>query len=119
MWAFVTVGARQHRRQHGVEEVFTSVRSQPVLRSMAEARDLGDQEIRSKYFDVMAFHPMGTARMSADPARGVVDGSGSVHGHEGLYVADASVLPSSTRRNPQLTIMAVATKIAGDLAATG
>jgi choline dehydrogenase-like flavoprotein len=64
----------------------------------------------------MAFHPMGTARMSADPGRGVVDGSGRVHGYAGLYVADASVLPSSTRRNPQLTIMAVAMKIAQDLA---
>jgi choline dehydrogenase-like flavoprotein len=103
----------------GVIEVFTSVRSRPVLRSMAEAHELGDQEIEAKYFDLMAFHPMGTARMSAHPARGVVDGAGRVHGHRGLYVADASVLPSSTRRNPQLTIMAVATKIAGDLAATG
>ncbi|MEB2284623.1 MAG: hypothetical protein B6D46_00550 [Polyangiaceae bacterium UTPRO1] len=103
----------------GATEVFTSVRSRPVLRSMAEARDFGDRAVGAKYFDAMAFHPMGTARMSADPARGVVDGSGRVHGYEGLYVADAAVLPSSTRRNPQLTIMAVATKIAADLAASG
>ena len=99
----------------GATEVFPSVRSRPVLRSIAEARALADDEIPAKYFDVMAFHPMGTARMSADPARGVVGSSGGVHGYEGLYVADASVLPSSTRRNPQLTIMAVATKIAQDL----
>lgn len=102
----------------GATEVFTSVRSRPVLRSMAEARDLGERDIPARYFDVMAFHPMGSARMSADPARGVVNASGQVHGYEGLHVADASILPSSTRRNPQLTIMAVATKIAGDLAAT-
>jgi choline dehydrogenase-like flavoprotein len=100
----------------GATEVYTSVRCRPVLRSMAEARAFADEEIRAKYFDVMAFHPMGTARMSADPGRGVVDGSGRVHGYAGLYVADASVLPSSTRRNPQLTIMAVAMKIAQDLA---
>ncbi len=99
----------------GATEVFTSVRNRPILRSMTEAREFGDRDIPGKYFDIMAFHPMGTARMSTDPARGVVDGAGAVHGYECLYVSDASVLPSSTKRNPQLTIMAMATRIARSL----
>jgi choline dehydrogenase-like flavoprotein len=45
--------------------------------------------------DVMAFHPLGTARADADASRGVVDGDLKVHGVEGLYVADGSVVPSS------------------------
>jgi choline dehydrogenase-like flavoprotein len=62
-----------------------------------------------------AFHPMGTARMAADPHGGVTSPYGAVHGVDGLYVADASLLPSSTSVNPMMTIIAVATHIAGVL----
>src|ERR1044072_3839115 len=37
-----------------------------------------------------AFHPMGTARISADEGAGVCDTRGAVRGVEALYVADAS-----------------------------
>jgi len=60
----------------------------------------------------MAFHPLGTARADGDPLRGVVDADLRVHGLEGLYVADGSVVPSSLGVNPQLTIMALATRLA-------
>ena len=59
---------------------------------------------------------MGTARMAADPGRSVVDPSGQVHGVAGLYVADASVLPTALGVNPMVTIMAVARRIAAGLA---
>ena len=62
--------------------------------------------------DVMAFHPLGTARADADASGGVVDGDLKVHGVEGLYVADGSVVPSSLGVNPQITIMALATRLA-------
>jgi choline dehydrogenase-like flavoprotein len=103
----------------GAREVYTTLRHRPILDSIEEARGLAEQKIPAKYFELMAFHPLGTARMSADPERGVTDGSGAVYGYEGLYVADASLLPGSTRRNPQLTIMTLATKVANDLAASG
>jgi choline dehydrogenase-like flavoprotein len=60
----------------------------------------------------MAFHPLGTARADADPARGVVDPDLRVHGVEGLYVSDASVVPTSIGVNPQITIMSLATRLA-------
>ena len=60
----------------------------------------------------MAFHPLGTARADARAAHGVVDGDLAVHGVAGLYVADASVLPSAPGVNPQMTIMALATRLA-------
>jgi choline dehydrogenase-like flavoprotein len=41
-----------------------------------------------------------------DPATSVVDSDGRMHGMEGLYVADGSVLPRSSRVNPALTIYA-------------
>jgi choline dehydrogenase-like flavoprotein len=61
---------------------------------------------------MMAFHPMGTARMAADSARGAVGPDGALFGVRGVHVADASLLPSSCGVNPQLTIMALAARVA-------
>jgi choline dehydrogenase-like flavoprotein len=62
------------------------------------------------------FHPMGTARMAADPRAGVVNPDGEAHDLAGLYITDASILPGSPRVNPMLTIMACARHIASGLA---
>jgi choline dehydrogenase-like flavoprotein len=63
-----------------------------------------------------AFHPMGTARMGASGGDSVVDTRGAVRELPGVYVADASVLPSALGANPMLTIMACARRIARGLA---
>jgi choline dehydrogenase-like flavoprotein len=54
------------------------------------------------------WHPVGTARMGADPRTSVTDPYGIVHGVDGLYVADASTLPSAGAVNTGLTIAALA-----------
>ena len=74
--------------------------------------------LKAKDLTLMAFHPLGTACAHADPRRGVVDGDLRVHGVEGLYVADGSVVPSSLGVNPQITIMALATRLAYELLGT-
>jgi len=70
------------------------------------------EEARRRDFKLMAFHPLGTARADARPAHGVVDGDLALHGAQGVYVADGSVVPSSLGVNPQMTIMALATRLA-------
>ena len=59
------------------------------------------------------FHPTGTCAIGR-----VVDGDGRVIGFDNLYVADASIIPSIPRVNPNLTVAAVAEKLAVSLAAT-
>jgi choline dehydrogenase-like flavoprotein len=59
-----------------------------------------------------AFHPTGTARMGADPASAPVDVDGRLRGVSGVYVADAAVLPTCPEVNPQVSIMAMALRIA-------
>jgi choline dehydrogenase-like flavoprotein len=59
-----------------------------------------------------AFHPSGSARAGADATRHPVDEYGRLRGVEGVWVCDASVLPSCPTVNPQVSIMAVALHIA-------
>jgi choline dehydrogenase-like flavoprotein len=63
-----------------------------------------------------AFHPMSSARMGSDPDTSVCDPRGAVRGTESLFVADASLLPTSMGVNPMMTIIACAAHVAGDLA---
>jgi len=62
-------------------------------------------------FTLYASHPMSTARMGTDPSNSVVSTTGETHGLDGLFIADASVFPTSLGVNPQLTTMAVSTSI--------
>jgi len=64
------------------------------------------------------WHPVGSCALGPDPERGaVVDGTGRVHGFDNLLVVDASVLPSTPRANTQLSVLAVASALAGPLLA--
>jgi choline oxidase len=59
------------------------------------------------------YHPAGTCRMGRpDDRRAVVDPQLRVLGIEGLRVADASVFPSMTTVNPNLTCMAIGERAA-------
>lgn len=62
-------------------------------------------------------HQAGTCRMGTDPSSSVVDPEGRVHGHDNLWVADASVHVTNGGVNPALTIMALAHRTAGRLLA--
>ncbi len=60
----------------------------------------------------MAFHPMGTCRMGADPKRSVVNSFGESYDIKNLFIVDASIFPSSLGVNPQESIMAFSTRSA-------
>jgi choline dehydrogenase-like flavoprotein len=64
-----------------------------------------------------AFHPMSTARMGSDPSSSVCDPTGAVRGTEGLFVADAGLLPTSVGVNPMMTIIACSAHVAAGVAA--
>ena len=95
----------------GAREVMLPIRGMPTLRH-GDTVTLGSARLRTADLRLMAFHPLGTARAGADPRRSVTDADGLVHGVEGLYVADASVVPTALGVNPQITIMALATRTA-------
>jgi choline dehydrogenase len=61
-------------------------------------------------------HPAGTCKMGPGSDMTAVTGAtGAVHGLEGLYVADASVMPSITRGNINLPTAMIGARIAAGL----
>jgi choline dehydrogenase-like flavoprotein len=63
-------------------------------------------------------HHMGTTRMSASPADGVVNTDCRVHGLDNTYIASSSVFTTSGHANPTITIVALALRLAEHLRAT-
>jgi choline dehydrogenase-like flavoprotein len=61
-------------------------------------------------------HEIGGCRMGSNPRTSVVDSSCRSHDIKNLYVADASVFPSASEKNPTLTIMALASRTADIIA---
>ncbi|HEV7562193.1 MAG TPA: GMC family oxidoreductase [Solirubrobacterales bacterium] len=60
-------------------------------------------------------HPLGGCPMADDPGAGVVDDAGRVHGYQGLYVLDGSIVPTALGVNPSKTIAALAERGAAKL----
>lgn len=72
--------------------------------------------IRPWDLDLSAYHPLGTARMGRDPQRSVIDANHQLHDVPALYVVDGSAVPTALGVNPQITIMALATRAAEKIA---
>lgn len=62
-------------------------------------------------------HQMGTCRMGADPQSSVADVRGELHDAPGVWIGDASAFPTSTGTNPMITVMALASRTAENIAA--
>jgi choline dehydrogenase-like flavoprotein len=60
-------------------------------------------------------HLVGGCRMGVDPEQSVVDSDHRAWGIPNLFVADGSVMPTQGSANPALTIMALASRLAGRL----
>jgi choline dehydrogenase-like flavoprotein len=97
----------------GATEVYPQIGGLPTLRPGEQDRVLS---ARPSDLRLEGFHPMGTARMGSDPSVSVVGPTGETHDVPGLYVADASLFPTSLGVNPMLTIMAFSRHIARGLA---
>ena len=96
---------------------WSAKRSRGLFDAMAQATEsIARAAEADPYFELNAgplgkfitVHPLGGCPMADDPARGVVDGFGRVHGHPGLLVLDGAIVPSALAVNPSKTIAALA-----------
>lgn len=102
----------------GATEVYPNIPRAGVIRP-GDLQRFESTRFKASELRLEAFHPMGTARISDDPRRGVCAPDGSVRGTEGLYVADASLFPTAPGVNPMMTIIAFAKQVARGVAEGG
>jgi hypothetical protein len=96
----------------GAVEVYPRVDGWDVVRGEADLGRFRRARLSARDFLLTAFHPLGTCRMGRDPRSSVVDASHQAHDLPGLWITDGSAVPSSVAVNPQVTIMALATRAA-------
>jgi choline dehydrogenase-like flavoprotein len=96
----------------GARVVIPGVHGIPYSLGPTELDVLANAPLDPKRYVAILSHLFGGCMMGTDPTRSVCDTRGKVHGHEGLYVADASLMPDNIGVNPQHTIMALAMIVA-------
>jgi choline dehydrogenase-like flavoprotein len=100
----------------GAREVAMPIFGMDTVKSEAEIDALALRPPSVRRIECTAFHPLGSARMSASRDAGVVDPWGQSWQVQNLFVADGSILPTSIGVNSQLPIMAVARMVARSMA---
>ncbi|MFZ0699984.1 MAG: GMC family oxidoreductase N-terminal domain-containing protein [Thermoplasmata archaeon] len=83
-------------------------------RFIAQVEHVG---VRDNAIALFSAHPIGSARAGRDPRTSATRPSGEVHGVEGLWIGDGSLLPSAPGANPMMSILAVAQRTADHLLA--
>ncbi len=101
----------------GARRVHMPVAGFDVIESPDDLGKLRRATLRPWDLDLSAYHPLGTARMGTDPSRSVVGANHELHDTAGLYVVDGAAVPTALGVNPQITIMALATRAAEKIAA--
>lgn len=98
----------------GAVEVLTGLPAATTVTSLPELQEVL-QRSDPRSLHLAAFHPTGTAAAGADPQTCPVDATGRLRGIDGVWVADASILPSCPEVNPQVSIMAMALGVADEV----
>ncbi len=107
----VTLLARMHF-ELGAELVTLPFTNQKIAHGPDDLDKIDALQTDPATTELFTVHLMGTARMGARPEESVVDLSGEIRDLPGCYVADASLFPTPIGVNPQVTIMALATRVA-------
>jgi choline dehydrogenase-like flavoprotein len=79
---------------------------------------LGKRAISANRILLFSAHQMSSCRIGTDPSSSVADPDGQIHGTPGVWVTDASAMPSASGVNPMLSLMALARRTATRMAAT-
>jgi choline dehydrogenase-like flavoprotein len=93
----------------GAKKIYLPFRHLESINSIEEIKKLYEYNIKaSDFHELITVHAMGTCRMGADQKRFVTNSWGQTYDIPNLFIADASLFPTSIGVNPQLTIMALA-----------
>lgn len=96
----------------GAEKVILPFSNFHVAGSVDDLAHIERSQRSRSTIELFTVHMMGTCRMGSRPKHSVVNLDGELWDLPGCYVADASLFPKAVGVNPQVTIMALATRIA-------
>jgi choline dehydrogenase-like flavoprotein len=96
----------------GAEKVFLPYNDVVAIGGRGAYQAIHERGIRANDPLFVSYQPQGTMRMGGNPRRSVVNGVGEAHAVRNLFVADASVFPTSIAVPPQIAVMTFATRTA-------
>jgi choline dehydrogenase-like flavoprotein len=96
----------------GAREIYPVMISAPVIANQRELERFRRAKLGAGDFVWLSYHPLGSCKMGTDPESSVVGIDHETHDVEALYIVDGSTVPGPLGVNPQLTIMAMATRAA-------
>lgn len=112
LYHFGLVRAAEMLFAAGAKKLLPSLVGGDYIRHPSELRDLRKRPPHVSTLGLTSYHPLGTCKMGRDPKTSVVDLDHQAHDLPGLYIVDGSTVPSALGVNPQITIMAMATRAA-------
>lgn len=101
----------------GARQVLTGIGPEPAVDSLPHLDEILSRT-SPRQLHLAAFHPVGTVAAGSNPETSPVDEFGRLRGVTGLWITDASILPTCPEVNPQVTIMALAQAIAEHIVGT-
>ena len=96
----------------GAKRIYPGMMNMPILEGSRDVQRLIDARPAPGDFMLISYHPLGTAKMGRDPRTSVVDLNQECHDVKDLHIVDGSSIPGAPAVNPQITIMAFATRAA-------
>ena len=101
----------------GAHRVYVGLIGHDALESRADLDRFKTEKVTPAEMALVSYHPLGTCRMGRDPKTSVVDLDHQSHDVPGLFIVDGSTVPGPPGVNPQIIIMAMATRAAERIAA--
>lgn len=106
-----TIAGAECMKEMGAEEIIVAARGVPSWKK-GEDFDAWKRIVNATPpGGYGSAHQMASNRMAATASQGACDPNGALYGVQGVWVADASVLPSASGVNPMISTMAVARKV--------
>ena len=96
----------------GAKRLLPAIFGWPSIDSRKDQKRFEQAKLSAGDLLLTSYHPLGTCKMGHDPKTSVVDMNHQAHELPGLFIVDGSTVSGPLGVNPQLTIMALATRAA-------
>ncbi|KAK1262590.1 Long-chain-alcohol oxidase FAO4A [Acorus gramineus] len=104
----VAAGAEEIGTHHFTGERLMNVKKASEDELERFVKEVSGKKLRNWSAQICSAHQMGSCRMGVEVGRSAVDQRGETWEVEGLFVGDASVLPTALGVNPMVTVQAIA-----------